>query len=201
MAAKKIDLGGTGETVKENVKRLRGGMQYKELSERLAELGRPIPPLGLRRIEAGERRVDVDDLMALAVAFDVSPLALLLPRDGSRELASPMAGVVGREVAHNTQWLFALAQEPLAFNPQDNQLGAKLRKFQLRSKPTVDERDISSPEITELTRRRFELMDAGKTREEISDELGESINRAQEIAQHLALIQGMLYPESSDGND
>ncbi|WP_210417106.1 hypothetical protein [Citricoccus sp. SGAir0253] len=56
-------------------------MQYKQLSEKLAEIGRPIPPLGLRRIEDGERRVDVDDLMALAVALDVNPVALLLPSE------------------------------------------------------------------------------------------------------------------------
>lgn len=76
---KRIPLGPTGETVRENFVRLRGAMQYKELSERLAQVGRPIPPLGLRRIEAGERRVDADDLMALAMVFGVNTNALLLP--------------------------------------------------------------------------------------------------------------------------
>lgn len=79
MAEKKNPLGPTGEIVRENVSRLRGRTQYKELSERLASLGRPIPPLGLRRIEAGERRVDADDLMALSVALGVPPNSLLLP--------------------------------------------------------------------------------------------------------------------------
>lgn len=114
MAAKKIDLGGTGETVKENVKRLRGGMQYKELSERLSKLGRPIPPLGLRRIEAGERRVDVDDLVALAVAFDVSPLTILLPADASNVRSSPLTGVPDREVAHSLQWAWGEGSIPLS---------------------------------------------------------------------------------------
>lgn len=58
-------------------------MVYAELSRKLAEMGREIPPLGLRRIETGERRVDVDDLVALALALDLSPLALLLPTDTS----------------------------------------------------------------------------------------------------------------------
>ena len=44
-------------------------------------LGRSIPPLGLRRIEAGERRIDIDDLVALALALEVSPLRLLLPTE------------------------------------------------------------------------------------------------------------------------
>lgn len=56
---------------------------YAELSRKLAEMGRDIPPLGLRRIESGERRVDVDDLVALALALEVSVLVLLLPTDTS----------------------------------------------------------------------------------------------------------------------
>lgn len=79
---KRNPLGPTGEVVRANIARFRAGMQYKELAERLADLGRPIPTLGLRRIEAGERRVDVDDLVALAIALNVTPNALLMePRE------------------------------------------------------------------------------------------------------------------------
>ena len=64
-----------------NVKRLREhqNLGYIQLSRELDEVGRSIPDLGLRRIEAGDRRVDVDDLMALAVALGVSPATLLMP--------------------------------------------------------------------------------------------------------------------------
>lgn len=74
-------LGVTGEVVRENIRRLREDvrMPLTELSAKLDELGRPIPVLGIRRIESGERRVDVDDLVALAVALEVSPAALLIP--------------------------------------------------------------------------------------------------------------------------
>lgn len=80
---KKKPLGPTGEQVRVNVARIREdrGLSKKELSSRVADLGRPIPPLGISRIEAGDRRVDADDLVALAVALNVSPLALLLPPD------------------------------------------------------------------------------------------------------------------------
>ena len=144
MADKRLDLGGTGETVRANVRRLRGGMQYKELSERLAELGNPIPPLGLRRIENGERRVTVDDLCALAVAFDVSPLTLLLPPDGVWVAASRLTGVPHREVAHNTQWLWGLGEEPLEL-PAIPGPEAEREKalFRARSRPEVDERRAS----------------------------------------------------------
>lgn len=110
MADKKNPLGPTGEHVRSNVARLRGRMQYKELSERLAELGRPIPPLGLRRIEAGERRVDADDLMALAVAFGVPPNSLLLPHvDPGEALAATAVG----EVDFQELWHWADGIMPL----------------------------------------------------------------------------------------
>ncbi|GAA1028006.1 hypothetical protein GCM10009557_11450 [Virgisporangium ochraceum] len=77
----KNPLGPTGRRAAERVRMLREQqkLQFKELSERLAALGRPIAALGLSRIEKGERRIDADDLVALALAFGVTPLALLLP--------------------------------------------------------------------------------------------------------------------------
>lgn len=84
---------------------------YAELSRKLAEMGRDIPPLGLRRIEAGERRVDVDDLVALALALDVSPLALLLPADTS----SLVAGRPPWDV--ESIWLWASGSRALPGDP------------------------------------------------------------------------------------
>jgi hypothetical protein len=73
--------GNAGKAVRENVQRLRQArrMTFVELSAELSALGRPIPVLGLRRIETGTRRVDVDDLVALAETFGVSPAQLLEP--------------------------------------------------------------------------------------------------------------------------
>jgi transcriptional regulator with XRE-family HTH domain len=82
MAEKRNPLGPTGETVRANLQRLREAQNlgYTKLARILdEEIGRAIPELGLRRIESGDRRVDVDDLMALAVALKVSPISLLLP--------------------------------------------------------------------------------------------------------------------------
>jgi transcriptional regulator with XRE-family HTH domain len=59
-------------------------MSYQDLSVRMREVGRPIPALGLSRIEKGDRRVDADDVVGLALALDVNPTALLLPRDAER---------------------------------------------------------------------------------------------------------------------
>ena len=83
MAAKTTGrpLGATGESVRLNIRRLRNekGISAAELSQRLEELDRQIPPLGIHRIETGQRRVDVDDLMAISRALGVWPMTLLMP--------------------------------------------------------------------------------------------------------------------------
>jgi hypothetical protein len=66
-----ISVGPTGTRVAQAVDahRRANGLAYTTLSDLLAQHGRPIPPLGLRRIRDGERRVDVDDLVALAAVL------------------------------------------------------------------------------------------------------------------------------------
>ncbi|MFF7982322.1 helix-turn-helix domain-containing protein [Streptomyces sp. NPDC007901] len=71
-------LGSVGQRVAKEVARLRGRTTVRELSARLAKLGRPILPSGITKIEQGSRRVDADDLVALAVALKVTPTRLLL---------------------------------------------------------------------------------------------------------------------------
>lgn len=77
---KTLDLGPTGRAVAEATRwhRHRLHLTFADLERRTDELGHRIPVLGLRRIEARARRVDVDDLTTLAAAFNVSPWKLLL---------------------------------------------------------------------------------------------------------------------------
>lgn len=81
MAGKKTDIGPSAQTAAVNLKRLREAknLTYTELSKRLAAGGRAISPLAVRRMEEGERRMDVDDLMSLSIALDVSPTYFLMP--------------------------------------------------------------------------------------------------------------------------
>ncbi|MGW2550689.1 helix-turn-helix domain-containing protein [Streptomyces sp. NPDC001635] len=74
-------LGAAGNNVRRNVIRLRErrGWTYRDVEERLAQAGRAIPTVELGWVEAGERPVDVDDLMALAVVFDLGVEELLQP--------------------------------------------------------------------------------------------------------------------------
>lgn len=82
------DLGPTGDTVRAQVTafRERQHLTYAELSRRLESVGRPISTLALRRIEAGARRVDSDDLVALALVLGATPNSLLMnPEEGVDE--------------------------------------------------------------------------------------------------------------------
>lgn len=78
MTGKKIDIGPAGERLAANIKAIRTAkrLQYKELSDLMTAAGRPIAPLGVRRIEGHERRVDVQDLVTLAevLGFPVEQL-------------------------------------------------------------------------------------------------------------------------------
>src|SRR4051794_12330128 len=117
MSGKQSPLGPTGVNVTHTVRKFRKlrGLGYAELSRMLAELGRDIPSLGLRRIEVGERRVDADDLMALAIALDVTPLALLLPAaaDGEAQLVPADNPMPWQHI-----WLWATGQQVSSGDPE-----------------------------------------------------------------------------------
>lgn len=74
-------LGPAGRHVCEAVKsrRLARGLTHEKLAELLRQAGRPIPVIGLSRIENGARRVDVDDLIVLADALATTPYELMYP--------------------------------------------------------------------------------------------------------------------------
>jgi hypothetical protein len=116
-------LGPTGETVRSNIKRIRESQRIAvtELSAKMRDLGRPIPTLGIHRIEGGQRRVDVDDLVAFAVAFGVSPATLLMPYV---ESAADTVRVTGHPdaVAAEKAWWWITGRLPIG-------TGARLATF------------------------------------------------------------------------
>ncbi len=67
-------------------------MTQADLAEALASNAHPIPISSIGRIENGDRRIEVDDLMALAVALGVTPVALLLPQTRSPKDAVALTG-------------------------------------------------------------------------------------------------------------
>lgn len=104
-----------------------------ELSRRLEELEHPIAVLGLSRIEAGLRRVDVDDLTALTLALDVSPAALLMPGllANASDSAAPITGSPYERACEVWKWLTATA--PL--RDQVDRTSRRVQEWRLRSSP------------------------------------------------------------------
>lgn len=80
MASRPVEIGKIGQYVAGAVARLRGnkGWEQRELAERVTQAGRPLSASVLSKIESGARRIDVDDLVAIAAALEVSPSLLLL---------------------------------------------------------------------------------------------------------------------------
>src|SRR5664280_168285 len=81
MGARAVELGEVGWAVAHNVKALREarGLTQTDVSDRMRAIGRPLLPTGVLKVEQGARRVDVDDLVALALVLDVTPNDLLGP--------------------------------------------------------------------------------------------------------------------------
>jgi transcriptional regulator with XRE-family HTH domain len=73
------DLGPVGRQVARSIEALREDrrLTQKELADRVTALGRPATMQMISKIEQGARRVDVDDLAALAQALGVTPADLL----------------------------------------------------------------------------------------------------------------------------
>lgn len=105
----------TGRTVAENIARLRTsqGLSLRELSAKLKHAGRPITPDGLNRIENLARRVDADDLVALAFVLGVNPNTLLFPPVNSSFYAVSITGVRGPGTDAGTAWAWANGERPL----------------------------------------------------------------------------------------
>ncbi|MFI5064771.1 MAG: hypothetical protein ACHP9Z_12440 [Streptosporangiales bacterium] len=123
-------------------------MTTAQLSARMKELGQPIQPTGVTKIEQQERRVDADDLVALAVALETTPNRLLLPADGGAvAVTSPSgrSGVIsdgGTEVELTPAvrvpvwdaWLWATGESPLIYGPdRESPLAARVAEERLNA--------------------------------------------------------------------
>ena len=62
------------------------GMDLRTLSDGMAQAGRKLSPSGISKLEAGDRRVDVDDLTVIAYLLRTTPAALLTPPDEATTL-------------------------------------------------------------------------------------------------------------------
>jgi hypothetical protein len=131
MAAYGIPIGPAGTTLRINLLHIRTSRHLSRPGLAGAvreETGRALPEIAIRRIEEGNRRVDVDDLIALAVALDITPVDLLIPGsadDDTTYRAAPRlemtAGVarawLGGQILRRPQTALELA-EAIRWMPQ-----------------------------------------------------------------------------------
>jgi transcriptional regulator with XRE-family HTH domain len=114
MGTNAVQRDATAETVSANVKGLRTkqNLGLRGLSKKLGEVGRPLGHSAVDQIEKGTRRVDVDDLMALALALGVSPVTLLMPNTKEPTDKVATAGAAA-DIEAERLWKWMLAQAPL----------------------------------------------------------------------------------------
>lgn len=98
------DLGPTGRNVASNLRQLRGGLPLRSLESRLAKIGRRLTASALQKIEAGNRRVDVDELVALAYVLRTTPNKLLLPPAAKRGTNVEATGIGEVDAAELWDW-------------------------------------------------------------------------------------------------
>lgn len=115
MAGVTSELGPTALAVAGSVHRhrTRMGWGFARLSRELTRAGRDIPPLGLARIESASRRVDVDDLTALAAVFGVSPTSLLQPASETPDTPVELTGI-GIAIPASRAWDWLTGNYPLS---------------------------------------------------------------------------------------
>jgi len=114
----------TSDAVAQNIARARKSLGWTllDLENALTTAGHRISLSALSKIENRSRKVDVDDLMAIAVVLDVSPAALLLPV-GDLDEVVPVTGGRG-SVGVFWEWAFGTTS-----------LGGNTRAYQARSLP------------------------------------------------------------------
>lgn len=141
-------IGNVGKITRQRVReeRERQNLNLAALARRVTALGRPMNTLAVQRIEAGARRVDVDDLIALALALDIAPIALLAPAGDSGDEtfavaddqpAAPldqiwpwMRGEKTRDPFGGDDQAFMRRSLPAWFEPEGSRAQAQVRDLQ-----------------------------------------------------------------------
>ncbi|WP_051748610.1 helix-turn-helix domain-containing protein [[Kitasatospora] papulosa] len=126
-----VETGPTGQTVAENLSRLRKarGFSTRQLAAALERSGRNISASGISRMEKAERHVNADELAAFAVIFGVSPSALLLPLTREGTVSVTGAG----EVPASTAWEWVDGERPLVIPHGDK--GQAQLEYRLWGRP------------------------------------------------------------------
>jgi len=146
-------MGATGRDVALNLKRIRtaAGLTQAELSARISDLGYKILPASIGKIETQDRRVEVDDLMVLAVALDVSPLGLMMPWTSRPTDTVELTAHSGHVLAYDV-WRWAMGSVPIETREQYEDALSDVGVFRDHSVPAWMQVTTSSPAYDALYR-------------------------------------------------
>jgi transcriptional regulator with XRE-family HTH domain len=133
MATNEVPRGPISGYAAENARRLRAerGWKLAQLSEAMRRVGRPMLSSGLSRLETGQRRMDVDDLVALALVYGVSPITFLLPWSEGEAVQLTHTTTAGAETA----WGWMRAMVPLDLPAEQYDADVAELAFQRASLP------------------------------------------------------------------
>lgn len=117
-----------------NVDALRDRRRHsvRALSALLEDQGVRLLPSGITKIEANDRRVDVRELMALALVLGVTPNRLLLAAAADE---TPYAVTPSTVVSARDAWLWARGEIPLNFQGDQREL-SEFRSTNRPDQPT-----------------------------------------------------------------
>jgi transcriptional regulator with XRE-family HTH domain len=117
------------------------GLSLRKMSAELDRIGRPIPPLGLSRIEQGRRRVDVDGAAALAEILGVTPDVLLSAPEAVKAPPAPVPAAVRetRNLTARVEQMLAVSGDPEAAQALSRHLGRALRRVQIEIEELIEE--------------------------------------------------------------
>lgn len=169
------ELGPSGTRVAENIKQVRESLPLttEQLAERVTAYGRPMRANTITKIEKMQRRVDVDDLVALALALRVSVNALLLPTGGDGSDTVGLTEEVSLRAAD--AWLWADGDKPHDKAERDEY--GDLLRYRLGSRPEWERDFIRSTYNQHLQEASRRTSLAGNTGDWSKEENGQWVLR------------------------
>lgn len=182
MPSKEIDLGPTGQRVAANVVALRERRRITkaELGRRLKALGRPMSLDVLTKLEKGTRRVDSDDLVALALVLDVSPLRLLLPDSAEEDQYEPLTDAF--DVSRKSAWKWGRGEYSLfagtdyVIQPKDRGAEHGAEVYRRRTEfPRENRPDLEVPQMERVGPHWGALQQLWLDAQAVADEIGCSV--------------------------
>jgi len=106
------------------------GMSRPALARRMTEVGRPMNKLALLRIEKGDRKLSLDEALAIAWILSAAPAHMISPPADEHVWITDEHGVDGGGLRHFLQTGFAVPAWPASPREEDR---AELQLFLMRA--------------------------------------------------------------------